>query len=113
MTPEQINTDYAVENGMITALGKFQGECAYVPYYWDLALQGMFAEDVAGVFFVPFDADDYKIWPELRGSYGIGMEETEQGFVYGVVYDTQADYNAAVEKCEAIEAKESEELSAD
>jgi hypothetical protein len=98
-------TEYTVnDNGIITDLGKFEGEPRYVPYYWDCALQGMYAEDVAGVFFVPFDREDYAKFNELEGSYGIALEESEQGFVGAKVYDSQAEYNAAVERCEALEA---------
>jgi hypothetical protein len=105
-----MSTEYTVnDNGIITDLGKFEGEPRYVPYYWDCALQGMYAEDVAGVFFMPFDRDDYAKFNELEGEYGIALEESEQGFVYAKIYSTQAEYNAAVERCEALEAQDSED----
>lgn len=112
MTRKEVEAIYDIDsNGVIKSLGKFERESAYVPYYWDMALQGMFSEDVAGVFFIPFDNEDFQTWPELRGQYGIGLEESDTGFVYSTLFGTQADYNKSVERCEAIEASESEQDS--
>jgi len=104
-------------NKIIRSLGKFEGEPIYAPYYWDCCLKGMFAEDVNGVFFMPLDASDHAMWPELylntwdgqhdptpQPVYGIALEESEQGFVYSTTYGTQADYNAAVEEMERQES---------
>lgn len=117
MTHTEIRESYQVDaNKIIRTLGKFEGEPIYAPYYWDCCLQGMFAEDVNGVFFMPLDASDHAMWPELylntwdgqhdpttKPVYGIALEESEQGFVYSKVYDTQAEYNAAVEEMERQE----------
>ena len=69
--------------------------------------------DVNGVFFVPLDESDHAMFPELylntwdgqtdptnKPAYGIALEESDQGFVYTKVYDTQAEYNAAIEEME-------------
>ncbi len=114
MTREDILKDYAIDaNKIIRSPGKFEGEPIYVPYFWDCALQGMFAEDVNGVFFMPLDESDHVMFPELylntwdgvndptnKPVYGIALEESEQGFVYSKVYDTQEEYNAALEAME-------------
>lgn len=122
MTREDILRDYTVDaNKIIRTLGKFEGEPIYVPYFWDCALQGMFAEDVNGVFFMPLDESDHAMFPELylntwdgvtdptnKPVYGIALEESEQGFVYSKVYDTQAEYKADIEAMERAEAANGE-----
>jgi hypothetical protein len=114
MTRQDIIAAYAHDaNKIIRTPGKFEGEPIYAPYFWDCCLQGMFAEDVNGVFFMPLDASDHAMWPELylntwdgqhdptsQPVYGIALEESEQGFVYSTTYGTQADYNTAVEEME-------------
>lgn len=105
MTRQEIESTYTVRtDGRIANCGKFEGELLYVPYYWNLALEGMFAEDINGVFFLPFDKDDRAMFPELDGAYGIGLEENDQGFVTATLFGTQADYNAAVERMEKEES---------
>ena len=122
-TATQIREAYAVDsNKIIRTLGKFEGEPIYVPYFWDLCLQGMYAEDINGVFFRPLDSSDHTLWPELylntwdgrhdptsKPAYGIALEESEQGFVYSCVFDTQAEYNAAVTAAEKQEEQTSNE----
>jgi hypothetical protein len=124
MTRQDILSNYQIDaNKIIRNLGKFEGEPVYVPYFWDCALQGMYAEDVNGVFFMPLYQEDFIMFPELYlntwdgvtppqdnvPAYGIALKESEQGFVYSKVYDTQAEYNAAVEEQERIEASQSQE----
>jgi hypothetical protein len=118
LTRQSILDDYAVDaNKIIRSPGKFEGEPLYVPYFWDCATQGMYAEDVNGVFFMPLDESDHAMFPELylntwdgvtdptnKPAYGIALEESEQGFVYSKVYDTQAEYNAAIEEMTRNEA---------
>ena len=113
-----IRESYQVDaNKIIRSPGKFEGEPIYTPYFWDRCLQGMFAEEVNGVFFMPLDSEDHSIWPELylntwdgqhdpttKPAYGIALTESEQGFVYSKVYDTQAEYNAAIEESEMEKA---------
>jgi hypothetical protein len=123
MTREDIFTAYTVDaNKIIRTPGKFEGEPIYAPYFWDCALQGMYAEDVNGVFFMPLDESDHAMFPELylntwdgvndptnKPVYGIALEESEQGFVYSKVYDTQAEYSAAIEEMERAESANGEE----
>ena len=118
LTREDILNAYQFDaNKIIRMPGKFEGEPIYAPYFWDCALQGMYAEDVNGVFFVPLDESDHAIFPELylntwdgqtdptnKPAYGIALEESDQGFVYTKVYDTQAEYNAAIEEMERQES---------
>lgn len=104
MNRNEIQASYKInKDGVITSLGKFEREMIYVPYYWDCALSGMFAEDVNGVFFVPLDKDDYLMFPELDNAYGIAVEESEQGFVSATLFQSQAEYNASVERMEREE----------
>jgi hypothetical protein len=117
MTRANILNNYTVDaHKIIRTLGKFEGEPIYVPYFWDCAMQGMYAEDVNGVFFMPLDADDHAMWPELYLNswdgqrdpsnspvYGIGLEESDSGFVYSAIYATQSEYNDAVKSMEKAE----------
>jgi hypothetical protein len=97
------------ELGTVKSLGKFQGEMIYVPYMWRRCLDGMYAEDIANVFFIPFDDDDRAAFPEIGTTYGIALKESDNGFVYGIEYETQADYNKAVAHGELISAELSED----
>ena len=36
----KIHEEYTVVDGIIRNPGKFERECVWVPYYWDLALNG-------------------------------------------------------------------------
>ena len=81
--------DYKLHNGIIAEPGKFEGDPLYVPYFWDMALQGLADDDY-------FDEGDVLIsvfqitekyaatFPELESEIGMLIEvwENEQGFVY-------------------------------
>lgn len=82
-------------SGVIQSLGKFEREMLYVPAMW------MDADPVAGsVYGVVFDEADRKEFPEIGETYGMLMEETEQGFVNATEFDTQEEYDAAVARIE-------------
>jgi hypothetical protein len=66
--------------------GKFERESAYVPYFWDLYLNGggdnYTDENDIFVTWIDFDAADYDMWPELEGYDSIKLIEDSQGFVW-------------------------------
>jgi len=45
---QNIREKYDVVDGIIRNPGRFEGECEWVPYYWELALNGE-GEDVSDV----------------------------------------------------------------
>ena len=84
MTARILN-DYNVENGRITSPGKFEGEAAYVPYFWDMGLDGMADEDYTdsngAVWAFDVTADDIAFFPELKNVNRVELRESDQGFV--------------------------------
>lgn len=85
MTTAQILESYDVENGIIVSPGKFEGEPAYVPYFWELGLDGMADEDHTDeggtVYRFNIETDDRIFFPELVKYQRIELRESEQGFV--------------------------------
>ena len=75
-------------NGRITQPGKFEGEPIFVPYYWDVAMNGFADSDDGKVFGFRFTAagDDFEVWPELKRWLGrkrsMKLYEDSQGFVH-------------------------------
>ena len=62
--------------------GKFEGEAAYVPYYWDRSLDGGSDEDLGSLQGFRLDEADYDVWPELEGRDWLWLQESGDGFVY-------------------------------
>ncbi len=85
------------DNGLIINPGKFERECRYVPYYWNLSLHG--AEDdieydehnnveydeFMGFYVFNIGEDDIKIFPELKDISQVTVYECSQGFVYSLL----------------------------
>lgn len=73
--------DYECEDGRIRSPGKFEGEALYVPYFWDMYMDG-FAQSVDdGVIKMAVELDDRIEFPELEGIEEVWLWVTEQGFV--------------------------------
>lgn len=75
------------EHGIITSPGKFEGEPLYVPYFWDMGINGSYER-------IEIDETDGKAWltyfvyntdidefPELHGVSVVYLHGTEQGFI--------------------------------
>ena len=94
VTPQgQLASKYNVnKRGFITDPGKFEGEPAYAPYYWQQGLDGSWDEDENGVYFFLLGDADYAAFPVLKGEYGLAIEESEQCFVRVTTFSTQAAY---------------------
>lgn len=89
MSRREILANYDIDNnGVITSLGKFEGEMLYVPYFWEIGLDGCADEDEDGVFTFDIDEDDLAEFPELAGVSKLMLEESEQGFVYSATVET-------------------------
>jgi len=65
--------------------GKFEGEETYVPYFWDMVLEG-FHEEVgrgdSSVARIEISDEDRTKFPVLGNAKYILLEESDQGFVY-------------------------------
>jgi hypothetical protein len=78
-----IKKDYKVDShGVIRSPGKFEGEMYYVPYYWDIGMNGLADEDDGTNWLFNLDTEDYKRFPELKGSKTLILYSSEQGFAY-------------------------------
>lgn len=86
--------------------GKFEGEPTYVPYLWDVVMDG-FSDTTAydgdtPVDILIIDSDDVAKFPDLKGIYAVAVWESEQGFV------NHRTFGAADELQDMIEALEAE-----
>ena len=61
--------------------GKFEGEQAYVPYYWDVYLNGFADDDDGDVLTFDVESDDLEVFPELEGQTHVYLVCTDNGFV--------------------------------
>ena len=71
---------------LITDPGKFQSEPTYVPYFWDMVMNGFgdVEYDDFGNMVDIFEVDDTDRakFPDLGDAKVIRLWESEQGFVY-------------------------------
>jgi|SRR5215467_1723476 len=97
--------------------GKFEGEPVETFIAWETMLNGFADEDCGRYAFVRFPLvvdDDMRELARDAGycdacidaaatasGYGIGLYETEQGFVDSAIYETETEWNTAVERCSA------------
>jgi hypothetical protein len=72
--------------------GKFEGEKAYTPYFYDIAMDGGADDTVEGSDGTTYDAidisiDDANLFPELKNSVGkyYILQYSSNGFVYGAI----------------------------
>lgn len=64
--------------------GKFQGQPAYVPYFWDVFLDGGADRDNGKILGFDVNADDKTLFPELKKRRTVNIVEDENGFVFEV-----------------------------
>lgn len=72
---------YKIVNGRIANPGKFEGEPAYVVYFWDAFLNGFADEDDGETLTFDVTDDDRAKFPELAEIKTVYLWETEAGFV--------------------------------
>ena len=87
----KVHEEYTVVDGIIRNPGKFECECVWVPYFWDLVLDGEGEDE--------FDEDGESVATRFVVDYeeaeAFGLEcgdtvevfEDSQGFVIGSVLD--------------------------
>jgi hypothetical protein len=68
-------------NNMIKSPGKFEGENDYIPYFWEIGLDGCFDGEDNGIWLFNVTNEDLCKWPELEGVKTIRLHEREDGFV--------------------------------
>lgn len=83
MTRAEIEQAYKVENGVIRSPGKFEGEAVYVPYFWDVYLDGGADEDDGEVLVFYVSDEDRATFPELQGPT-VMLRQLDNGFVVEV-----------------------------
>jgi hypothetical protein len=81
MTRQQLEDEYDVRNGRIRSPGKFEGEMIYVPFYWDVFLNGCADNDDGRRLVFKVTREDKDQFPELRRRRSVVLIEDEQGFV--------------------------------
>jgi hypothetical protein len=87
MTRQEIAEQYGInEDGRIEALGKFEAEMCYAPYFYDLIMNGSgdgeTEEDGVWVTYFDIRDEDREQFPELEGIERVRCYETDDGFFY-------------------------------
>jgi hypothetical protein len=105
-----MSDEYTVRDGIITDLGKFEGEPLYVPAFWEHVLDGFgdthYDGDTATDFFVVND-EDRRVFPGLADVYGLALWETTHGFVECETFDSREAFDKVIEMLD--ESSEEEE----
>ena len=70
---------------LVKSPGRFEGEEAYVPYFYDLSLEGDGEDTTDGSIMFDILKADIEKFPELSGKKKIWLTIAENGFVYGNV----------------------------
>lgn len=83
LSRKQIEKDYKVdEKGMIRSPGKFELEMIYVPYFWEIYLEGGGEwDEEKGFACIDVLEEDRLIFPELGKRERIRLNESSDGFV--------------------------------
>lgn len=81
MTRKDIERDYVIENGRIQSPGKFEGEMLYVPFFWDIGMDGFADRDDGNVLGFDVSATDKTEFPELKGRRTVKLLQRDDGFV--------------------------------
>lgn len=73
--------DNAMYEEIVKGPGKFEGEARYVPYYWDVFLQGYADGDDGQTLTFDVTDKDVERFPELSGRKQVQIFERSDGFV--------------------------------
>lgn len=84
MTRKEIEQEYDVVNGIIRSPGRFEGAPVYVPYFYDIYLNGGADRDDGRVLGFDVTAADKAEFPELKGRRTVKLVEQDIGFVVEV-----------------------------
>ena len=66
---------------LVKGPGKFEGEKIYIPYFWDLYMQGFWDEDDSQVIVFLVEEVDRYLFPELKIGTKIRLEQLPSGRV--------------------------------
>lgn len=64
--------------------GPFEAEAPYVPFYWDMYLNGSADRDDGIKLGFDVSAEDRVMFPELRGRHAVNLIQRDDGFVIEV-----------------------------
>jgi len=112
MTREEILKKFEIDKyGIIQSPGKFESHMLYVPYFWDMVLEGFYDEELFDeydrpVSFIKIREEDLEEFPELESIYGIALWEDDYGFVNSIEFKTEKEYREAIKELESIEPEE-------
>lgn len=106
---KEYNGYQLTDHGTIRGPGKFEGEWFPALFYYDAWNAGAadaefdFGGDgiVDAVAFFVVSDDDRRCVPELADTYGCALHNDDQGFISAAWYETKAEYDAAMDKCES------------
>jgi hypothetical protein len=78
-------SEFALDaEGCITDPGKFEGEAAYVPYFYLLDAGELIGTEAHPRYRYTVTADDRRIFPNLSGRRTVILKEADDGFVVEV-----------------------------
>lgn len=79
---EEALVGYKVDvDGCICDFGQFEGEASYVPYFWNVFLDGCHNDDDGDVITVNVEASDVVVFPELNGRKYVRLYQSDDGFI--------------------------------
>jgi hypothetical protein len=61
--------------------GRFEGEQRYIPYFWDMFLEGLADEDTGRVLTFYVNDDEKETFPELMNRDTVRLLQREDGFI--------------------------------
>ena len=61
--------------------GRFGGEPRYVPYYWDIYMDGLADRDDGKTLGFDVSAEDVVAYPELKNRRTVRLVQSDQGFI--------------------------------
>ena len=79
MTRADIEKTYNVCNGRIISPGIFEGEMVYVPYFWNMYLEGFADSDRGGVLGFYVVREDRQMFPELKERRAVKLYKRDDG----------------------------------
>lgn len=82
MNRNEILKEYAVNlHGVIKTPGKFEGEMLYVPFYWEIFLDGFADRDNGKILSFDVTKEDKLMFPELAKRKTVKLYQRDDGFV--------------------------------
>jgi len=78
MTMDKTYAEYQAD---VKRLGKFQGEQPYVPFYWEIYLEGCADEDDGIILKFYVSKEDKENFPELKNRKVVRLYQRDDGFI--------------------------------